>query len=90
MAVPAQPYRQVLPALELSIERLTPAVPDDGAWYVLRAGRQIGRFRTLKVAKEAWDAEIAASGWQPPRRSVDPDDMLARERSERWARNRAG
>ena len=88
--MPAEPYRQVLPALELSIERLTSTVPDDGAWYVLRAGKQIGRFRTLKAAKEAWDAEIGASGWQPPRRSIDPDGMFARERSERWARNRAG
>lgn len=29
--VSAQPYRQVLPALELSIERMTSALPDDGA-----------------------------------------------------------
>jgi hypothetical protein len=88
--MPAAPYRQVLPALELSIERMTPAVADDGAWYLLRAGNQLGRFPTLKAAKAAWDAEIAASGWQAPRRPVDRKDMLARERSERWARNRAG
>lgn len=84
------PYRQVLPGLQLSIERYTPDVPDDGAWYVLREGDQIGRFRSLKSAKELWGAEIAASEWEPPKQAIDPDETLARERGERWARNRAG
>jgi hypothetical protein len=84
------PYRQVLPALDLSVERYTPGAPSDGAWYLLRAGKQLGRFRSLTAAKEAWDAEITASGWQPPTRPVDPDKTLLRERGERWARNRAG
>jgi hypothetical protein len=84
------PYRQALSALELSIERYTPDVPDDGAWYLLRAGQQIGRFRSLKAARETWNAEIAASGWTPTKRRIDPDEALARERGERWSRNRGG
>jgi hypothetical protein len=74
----------------LSIERYTSDVPDDGAWYLLRDGKQLGRFRGLPAAKEAWDAQVAASGWQPSKQSADPNATLTRERSERWARNRAG
>ena len=84
------PYRQALPALALSIERHTPDVPDDGAWYLLKDGQQIGRFRSLKAAKEAWDAVVASSGWSPMKRAVDADEALARERGERWSRNRGG
>lgn len=84
------PYRQTLPALGLSIERYTPNVSDDGAWYLRRGGLEIGRFRSLKAAQEAWAQIVAESGWTPPKRSVDPDKTLARESAERWARNRAG
>ncbi len=84
------PYRQVLPALNLSIERLTPLVPDDGAWYLLRSGRPLGRYRNLAEAKQAWDAEVEVSGWEPLTQPTDPAATLSRERGERWARNRAG
>jgi len=84
------PYRQELPALELSLERGTEHVPDDGAWYLLRAGQQIGRFRSLSAAREAWQDIVDESGWQPPPRDVDHKAALAREQKERWARNRAG
>jgi hypothetical protein len=84
------PYRQALPALQLSIERYTPAVPDDGAWYLLRDGDHLGRYRTLAAAKEAWDHVVAESGWEPAARPTDPGETLLRERRERWARNRAG
>lgn len=85
-----RPYRQVLAPLQLSIERGTETVPDDGAWYLLQAGEQLGRFRSLKQAKAEWDRIVAESGWTPPTRTVDPRVALEREQGERWSRNRGG
>lgn len=84
------PYRQTLPALTLSIERYTRHVPNDGAWYLLKGGHKIGRFRSLKAAKQAWDAEVASSKWSPAERPLDANEVLARERGDRWSRNRGG
>jgi hypothetical protein len=84
-----EPYRQVLPDLELSIERYTEAVPHDGGWYLLR-GEQMTRFRSLKAAQEAWREVLSDSGWQPPQRAVDVKEVRRREQLERWSRNRAG
>jgi hypothetical protein len=84
------PYRQALPALELSLERYTDSVPSDGAWYLIRAGEQVGRFRTLNDAQVAWRETVRESGWEPPVRERDPDAVLRGERMERWSRNRAG
>lgn len=81
-------FVQRLPALELSIERYTDAVPDDGAWYLLCAGDQLARFKTYKAAKDAWDEFVSASGWKPERRQLDPKEYLIREatmrENERW------
>jgi hypothetical protein len=85
-----EPYRQVLPDLELSIERFTDSVPADGRWHVLKSGREVGRFRSLKAAQEAWREIIRESGWRPGRRDVDPDDVRRRVQIERWSRNRGG
>jgi hypothetical protein len=90
MSRPGRPYRQHLPALGLSIERLTPGVPPDGGWYLLRDGEELGRFRSLKAAQAEWDVVVANSGWQPARKAADPAAMLKAESAERWARNRAG
>ena len=84
------PYRQHLPDLDLSIERQTDAVPHDGAWYLLRDGEQLGRYRSLKAAQAAWKEVVRASGWAPQAREIDREEVLRRERKERWARNRAG
>jgi len=84
------PYRQHLPDLDLSIERDTDAVPGDGGWYLIRAGKQLGRYRSLKAAQEAWKEVVRESGWVPKAREVDPDEVRRREQMERWARNRAG
>jgi hypothetical protein len=56
----------------------------------MRDGESLGRYRSLAAARERWDAEVAASGWQPERRSVDAKRTLAAEAAERWARNRGG
>jgi hypothetical protein len=88
--VSQEPYRQVLPDLELSIERFTEAVPPDGAWYLLRGGEQLGRYRSLKAAQEAWREVIQQSGWKPKPRGFDTEAVRRREQMERWSRNRAG
>jgi hypothetical protein len=83
-------YRQHLPDLDLSIERYTDAVPHDGAWYLLRGGERLGRVRSLKAARDAWNEIVEQSGWSPSNLPVDTDAALRREQKERWARNRAG
>ncbi len=85
-----EPYRQQLPALKLSIERYTDAVPLDGGWYLLQAGEQLGRFRSLKAAKAAWDVVVKESDWHPEKHQLDPSELIRREQVERWARNRGG
>jgi len=80
----------MLPALDLSLEKGTKTVPDDRAWYLLRAGQQIGRYRREAEARAAWAALVAESGWVPPKRKADPNEILRSESKERWARNRAG
>ena len=86
----AEPYRQFLPELELSLERGTDAVPDDGHLHLLRAGEELGRYRSLKSAQAAWREVVRESGWKPQPRVVDPAKIRRREQTERWARNRAG
>jgi hypothetical protein len=85
-----KPFRQHLPELDLSIERYTEAVSGDGAWYLVRSGEQLGRYRSLKEAKLAWHQVLQESGWSPPEQDVDPKAVLRRESLARWARNRAG
>jgi hypothetical protein len=72
-------YLQRLPALELSIERYTAAVPNDGLYYLLRNGERLGRFKSLKAAREAWKDVITESNWEPPKRELDAKDYLVRE-----------
>jgi hypothetical protein len=84
------PFRQHLPDLDLSIERYTNSVPGDGRWYLLRAGEQLGRYRTLKEAKLGWHQVVQDSGWSPRKQDVNAKAVLRQESAERWARNRAG
>lgn len=86
----SSPYRQFLPELELSIERYTDAVPDDGAWYLMQFGQELGRFRSLKAAQERWKEVVRESDWTPTPIPVDVERARLREQQERWARNRAG
>jgi hypothetical protein len=86
----ADQYRQVLPDLELSIERHTENVPPDGHWYLLRRGETMGCFRSLKAAQAAWNEIVSESGWKPKTRELNLSDIHRREQIERWSRNRAG
>lgn len=86
----ADPYKQRLPALGLSIERGTPDVPDDGAFHLLRDGVELRSYRSLAAAQKAWKTIVAESGWQPaPKVIRSPEEMLEAERSaaDRDARN---
>jgi hypothetical protein len=83
-------YRQYLPALDLSIERHTDAVPDDNSWYLLRAGQILGRYKSRKAAQEVWVTIVAESGWEPDKPEArDTKELLAAERAarDRDARN---
>jgi len=85
-----RPYTQRLPALGLSIERLTAAVPADGFFYLMRTGERVGRFRSLASAQEAWREVVRLEGWSPPPKALDAARVLNGEQAARWARNRKG
>lgn len=65
-------------------------MPDDGAWYLIHKGEQIGRYRSRKEAMEGWRAVLAEADWKPSEKPIDARATLLREASERWSRNRAG
>jgi hypothetical protein len=52
----------------VSIHRLTPDVPDDGWYYLLRDGQIVKRYRGLPSARAAYKALLAEMGWTPPPR----------------------
>ncbi len=58
-------YRQTIPALDLSIERATGSVPDDGKFHVLRQGETIASFRALKSAQAVFRNVVQESGYRP-------------------------
>ena len=63
--MPKETYRQYIPDLELSIERATSDVPNDGKYYV-RHGRMIlGAYKTLKQAREHFKRIVAETGYKP-------------------------
>jgi hypothetical protein len=74
-------YEQRLPALELSIQQNTVEVPQDGYYYVLRAGEIVGRYRNLKAAQDAWREIRDREGWKPPKRQqLSASEKLKREK----------
>jgi hypothetical protein len=80
-----KPYSQRLPEVGLSIERYTESVPDDGRWYLLRDGEQLGSYRSIKAAQAAWQAVLSDIGWTSTPRKVDGKEALEREK---WAKDR--
>lgn len=67
-------YRQSIPAIDLSLERSTGNVPDDGYFYVLSKGGIKGRFRTKNKALVMYRALLEESGHkpQPVEAAADP------------------
>ena len=81
-------YKQYIPDLQLSIERGTDAVPDDGRFYVLRAGKVLKGFGSLKKAQELYKGIIQESGYKPPEkeRALHGDvDRYLDSKSLYWA-----
>ncbi len=75
-------YRQSIPAIDLSLERSTENVPDDGYFYVLSKGGIKGRFSTKNKALVMYRALLEESGYkpQPVEAAADP----SRETVERY------
>lgn len=53
-------YRQALVKHNLSVEQGTPAVPDDGQYYVVSEGNIVGGFKSLKRALACYNNLKAA------------------------------
>ena len=58
-------YRQSIPGVELSIEKDTENVPNDGKFHVLMNGDTRGTFRSLKQAQELFNRLVRESGYTP-------------------------
>ena len=69
-------YKQYIPDLQLSIERGTNIIPNDGRFYVLHAGRVLGNFRFLKQAQELYKGIVIESGYKPPQRKITSRDGI--------------
>lgn len=75
-------FRQSIPAIDLSLERSTENVPNDGYFYVLSKGEIKGRFRTKSKALSLYRALLEQSGHRPQPVQVSVD--AARENVERY------
>ena len=63
---PAQSYKQAIPAIDLSLERATPNVPQDKHFYVLLKGEVKGRYRNFRQALALYRTLLQQSGYVPP------------------------
>jgi hypothetical protein len=72
-------YRHIIPQLNLSIERNTAKVPNDGRFYIVREGQIIESFRSIKKAEEKFRQLVKDSGYKPkvsptkPRTAADEE-----------------
>lgn len=58
-------YKRELPQLQLSIERATEDVPNDGRFYLVRQGKIIADFPTEKSALKEYSKILEEIGFQP-------------------------
>ncbi|MEX1195068.1 MAG: hypothetical protein WD904_04675 [Dehalococcoidia bacterium] len=58
-------FRQSVAAIDLSIQRATPDVPDDGWFYVVFQGLIKGRFRQKKQAEILYKGILNETGYKP-------------------------
>lgn len=59
-------YKRELPQLELSVERATKNVPNDGRFYLVRRGRIIADFATEKSALKRYREILEEVGFERP------------------------
>jgi hypothetical protein len=80
----AQPYRQAVPALRLSLERGTEGVPDDGRFHVLRDGEVVytseSQREALLLYRDLRDRLLPPIG-----KGVDVRRIIEREVAEQEA-----
>ena len=71
-------YRQYIPAINLSIERFTEQVPNDGQYHVRNDGKIVGSFRSLKQAQAMFKELVQASGYKtsPPERGKTASEIM--------------
>jgi hypothetical protein len=70
-------YRQYVPEIKLSIERGTTGATSDGKFHVIKEGKNIGSFSSLKQAQDVFKRLLAESGYRPKLQSnkqVTPAD----------------
>ena len=72
-------FRQRVPAIELSLERNTPGVPNDGWYYVVFRGEIQGRYRQKAQAQEIYSKLLDESGYKPePVRAPEKNQAVER------------
>lgn len=70
--------------MDLAILQNAEGVPQDGWFHLMRGSEHLGRYRSLKQAKAAWDQIIAESGWEPPKtEELTPEEKLQRDKVAR-------
>ena len=79
-------YRQAFPALGLSLESGTEAVPVDGMYHLLLHGEIVESFSEERQARRAYDDVrlrlIQETGWRPESPPPDRAELLRRLRAE--------
>jgi hypothetical protein len=58
-------YKHYLPNLNLSIEKNTKNVPNDGKFHVVHQGHIVGSYRHVKKAEEKFRQMINELGYKP-------------------------
>lgn len=76
-----EPYKQMLPGLDLTIEKATERTPDSRDYHVILGGRIVASHRRLPAAQEVFRRLRDESGWTPPERvELSPEEKLVRDR----------
>lgn len=63
-------YRQVFPSAELSVERATDRVPNDGWYYVIQRDQVRGKFKAKYEALSLYRSLLSRT-WRPSMRSSE-------------------
>ena len=65
-----------------SLEQGTKAVPDDGKYHLILDGQIVKSFRSLQVARQAYQKLLADVGFEPEveKEELDPEQARRRER----------
>ena len=81
-------YKHYIPALDLSIERYTNRVPNDGKYHVVYRRNIVGSFRSRKQAEEKFYQIVKESGYKPDTTKVKTYDP-AQESLEMYSLSKA-